>query len=227
MATLEEVLAILKAAARPDRLEGMARYGMSTDQRFGISVPKMRSMAKELGKDHELARTLWRTGSAEARIIAAMIDEPELVTVEQMEEWVRDIDSWDVCDQVCMSLFEKTPFALEKIREWSEREQEFVKRAAFALIACLAFHDRKATDGLFIGFFPLIRHAATDERNYVKKGVSWALRHIGKRSITLNRAALAFARELREVDSRAARWIAAGAIRELESDAVQRRLQKK
>jgi 3-methyladenine DNA glycosylase AlkD len=227
MATPEEALEKLKAAARPDRLEGMARYGMRTERRLGVAVPEMRRIAKELGRDHDLARDLWRTGNAEAQIVAAMIDEPAKVTEEQMEEWVGDIDSWDVCDQVCMNLFEKTPFALDKVGEWAEREEEFVRRAAFALIACIAWHDKEAPDERFVQLFPLIRRAATDERNYVKKAVNWALRHIGKRNAALNREALSLAREIRVIDSRAARWIAADAIRELESDAVQRRLERK
>ncbi len=162
----------------------------------------------------------------EARIVAAMIDEPEKLTEEQMEEWVKDINSWDVCDQVCMNLFEKTPFAWKKILDWSVREEEFVKRAAFALAACLAWHDKEAEDQKFIDLFPVIKNAALDERNFVKKAVNWALRNIGKRNPDLNRAAVKAAGELRLIDSKAARWIASNAVKELESDAVQKRLRK-
>nr|NIS71377.1 DNA alkylation repair protein [Pseudomonadota bacterium] len=162
----------------------------------------------------------------EARILAAMIDRPEEVTEQQMEEWVKDINSWDVCDQVCMNLFERTPFARKKISEWSRREEEFVKRTAFSLIACLAWHDKKAPDQDFIELLPIIKSGATDERNFVKKAVNWALRNIGKRNPGLNRAAIKAAKDIQKMDSKTARWVASGAIRELESEAVQKRLRK-
>jgi 3-methyladenine DNA glycosylase AlkD len=226
MATLDEVLGKLRASARPDQVEGMTRYGMAADSRLGVPVPDMRKIAKETGKDHRLALELWQTGIPEARIVAAMVDEPKELTESQMEDWVKDLNSWDVCDQVCMNLFDKTPLAWRKVVDWSEREEEFVKRAAFSLIACLAWHDKKAEDDRFIRLLPVIQRAATDERNMVKKAVNWALRHIGKRNVHLNQAALAAAREIQQIDSRAARWIASDAIRELESEAVQRKLQK-
>lgn len=226
MTSVEEVLKKLKAKARPDQLEGMARYGMVAERRLGVSVPDMRKIAKEVGKDHELAIDLWKTGIAEARIVSAMIDEPEKVTEDQMEDWVKDISSWDICDQVCMNLFEKTPLVWKKILDWSEREEEFVKRAAFALIACLAWHDKEAEDEEFTRWFPVIKHGATDDRNFVKKAVNWALRNIGKRNLRLNKASIKTAREIQQIDSKAARWIASNAIRELESEAVQRRLRK-
>jgi 3-methyladenine DNA glycosylase AlkD len=226
LALIEEVLTKLKAKARPDQLEGMARYGMTVERRLGVSVPELRAIAKESGKNHKMALELWKTGIADARIIASMIDEPEKLTDEQMEDWVKDFDSWDVCDQVCMNLFEKTPLAWKKIFDWSEREEEFVKRATYSLLACLAWHDKKAEDGEFVKLFPVIKHGASDERNYVKKAVNWALRNIGKRSLNLNKAALAFAREIQQSDSKAGRWIASDAIKELESKAVQKRLKK-
>ena len=226
MAILEDVMRRLKSQARPDQLEGMARYGMAVEQRLGVSIPDLRKLAKELGRDHELALMLWKTGVAEARILAAMIDDPGKVTDEQMEEWVKGIDSWDVCDQVCMNLFEKVPVVWEKIVDWSEREEEFVRRSAFSLIACLAWHDKKTEDEKFIRLFPLILRGATDERNFVKKAVNWALRNIGKRNSSLNKAAISTAEEIQHLDSRAARWIASDAIKELRSEAVQRRLQK-
>lgn len=223
---MEEALKKLKAKARPEQLEGMARYGIVGEQRLGVSVPDMRKIAKELGKNHELALKLWKMGIPDAKIVAAMIDKPEKVTEEQMEKWVKDINSWDVCDQVCMNLFEKTPLAWKKIFDWSEREEEFVKRAAFALIACLAWHDKSADDEKFIKLFPVIERGATDERNFVKKAVSWALRNIGKRNPNLNRAAIEVGKEMRLVDSKAARWISSRVVKELESLAVQRRLKK-
>ena len=224
MASVEEVLEKLKARARPDQLEGMARFAIVGKGRLGVSVPEIRRLAKEIGKDHELALELWKTGIPDARILAGMVGEPDKLTEEQMEDWVRAFDSWDVCDQVCMNLFEKTPLAVKKIHDWSLRDEEFVKRTAYALIACLAWHDKKAEDEKFIALFPVIKQGATDERNFVKKAVNWALRNIGKRNPSLNKAAIKLAKEIRQMDSKAARWIAANAIRELESDAVQKRL---
>lgn len=223
MPSVEKVLEILQTKARLDQLEGMARYGIVGERRLGLSVPDMRKIAKDLGKDHKFALDLWKTGIPDARIVAAMIGEPAQLTEEQMEAWVKDINSWDVCDQVCMNLFEKTPLAQKKIHDWSEREEEFVKRTAFALIACLAWHDKQAKDDQFIQFLPAIKRGATDERNFVKKAVNWALRNIGKRNLKLNQAAIQAAKEIQQMDSKSARWIAADVIRELESEAVQKR----
>ena len=224
MTSVKEVLEKLKARARPDQLEGMARFAIVGKGRLGVSVPEMRRLAKEMGKDHELALELWKTGIPDARILAGMVGEPDKLTEKQMDDWVLDFDSWDVCDQVCMNLFEKTPLAVKKIHDWSLRDEEFVKRTAYALIACLAWHDKKAEDEKFIALFPVIKQGATDERNFVKKAVNWALRNIGKRNPSLNKAAIKLAKEIRQMDSKAARWIASDAIRELESDAVQKRL---
>ena len=226
MASVEEVLERLKSMARPDQLEGMAKYGIVVERRLGVSIPNLRRMAKELGQDHKLALELWKTGIAEARLVAAMTDDPEKLTEGQMEDWVKGINSWDVCDQVCMNLFEKVPLAWKKIIDWSEREEEFVKRAAFALMACLAWHDKKAKDEKFIELFPVIIGGATDERNFVKKAVNWALRNIGKKNLNLNKAAINTAREIQQIDSKAARWIASDTIRELESEAVRIRLKR-
>jgi 3-methyladenine DNA glycosylase AlkD len=226
MSSVEQVTEQLQALARPDQLEGMARYGMAVEKRLGISIPQLRKLAKGIGADHALALALWETGIAEARIVAAMVDIPEEVTEAQMEGWVADLDSWDVCDQVCMNLFDKTPLAWGKVREWSEREEEFVKRAAFALLACLAWHDKGATDEQFIALLPLIMREATDGRNYVKKAVSWALRHIGKRNPRLNEIALEVARQLQGMDDKTARWIGTDAVRDLTSDATRKRLAK-
>ena len=226
MASIADILDRLKAKANPDNLEGMARFGMAVEKRLGVSVPEMRRIAKETGQDHKLAVKLWKTSLAEARIVASMIAVPEELTETDMEAWVKDINSWDVCDQVCMNLFEKTPLARQKIIEWSDREEEFVKRAAFALIACLAWHDKQATDKEFIEFLPVIKRGASDERNFVKKAVNWALRDIGKRNSRLNKAAIKTAKEIQRLDSKAARWIAADALRELEGEEAQKRLQK-
>ncbi len=226
MASASEILKQLNSKGSQANLEGMARFGITVEKRFGISVTDLRRIAKEIEKDHKLAVDLWKSGIADARILASMIAVPEKMTSEEMDAWVLGFDSWDVCDQVCMNLFDKTRFARQKISEWSNREEEYVKRAAFALIACLAVHDKQAADEDFIGFLKVIRHAAIDERNYVKKAVNWALRNIGKRNAGLNNAAIETAKEIQQIGSKAARWIAANAIRELESAAVQKRLQK-
>jgi 3-methyladenine DNA glycosylase AlkD len=224
MASVKDVLDKLQSKAQPEQLKGMAKYGMTVEQRLGVSVPDMRKLAKEIGRDHKLALDLWRTGIAEARIVAAMVGDPDKLTEEQMEDWVKGINSWDVCDQMCMNLFEKNQLAWKKIVDWSEREEEFVKRTAFSLIACLAWHDKKASDEKFIELFPIIIREATDERNFVKKAVNWALRNIGKRNLNLNEAAINTAKEIQRLDSKAARWIASDAIRELESESIQKRL---
>ena len=226
MASVKDVLDKLQSKAQPEQLKGMAKYGITVERRLGVSVPDMRKLAKEIGRDHKLALDLWRTGIAEARIVAAMVGDPDKLTEEQMEDWVKGINSWDVCDQVCMNLFEKNQLAWKKIVDWSEREEEFVKRTAFSLIACLAWHDKKASDEKFIELLPVIIRGATDERNFVKKAVNWALRNIGKRNLNLNRAAVNAAKEIQRLNSKAARWIASDAIRELESEAVQSRLRR-
>jgi 3-methyladenine DNA glycosylase AlkD len=227
MASVNDVLKRLKAKAKPDQLEGMARYGMTVERRLGVAVPEMRKMAKDIGKDHQLAMKLWKTGIPDAMMVASMVDVPEEVTEEQMEEWVKDFNSWDVCDQVCMNLFEKTPLAWKKARDWSTREEEFVKRAAFSLIACLAWHNKEAPDETFINLVPVIKKETTDERNFVKKAVNWALRNIGKRNAKLHGIALEAAKEIKNMDSKSAKWIASDAIRDLTSDATKRRLKKK
>jgi len=223
MASVKDVLDKLQSKAQPEQLKGMAKYGMTVEQRLGVSVPDMRKLAKEIGKDHKLALDLWRTGIAEARIVAAMVGDPAKLTDEQMEDWVKGINSWDVCDQVCMNLFEKNQLAWKKIIDWSEREEEFVKRTAFSLIACLAWHDKKASDEKFIELLPVIIRGATDERNFVKKAVNWALRNIGKRNLNLNEAAINTAKEIQRLDSKAARWVASDTLRELESESIQKR----
>jgi 3-methyladenine DNA glycosylase AlkD len=182
-------------------------------------------MAREIGRDHELAEDLWAAGVHEARILAALVDEPGRVTKTQMERWAADFDSWDVCDQVCMNLFDKTPYAYEKALAWSTRRAEFVKRAGFALMASLAVHDKKAGAGQFSPFLEAIVRQSADERNFVKKAVNWALRQIGKRSHGLNRKAIAAAERIAGIDSKAARWIARDALRELTSDKVRERIE--
>jgi 3-methyladenine DNA glycosylase AlkD len=204
----------------------MARYGMKTENRLGMQIPEIRRIAKETGKNHELAMELWQTGIAEARILAGMVAEPEKLTEQQMDVMVNGIDSWDIGDQTCMNLFEKTPHAWKKITEWSQREEEFVKRTACGLIAVLAWHDKTAPDNQFTQLFPVIEHGAQDPRKPVQKAVSWALRNIGKRNPTLNQKAIQLAQKIRQTNTKPAKWIASDVTRELTSEAVQNRLQK-
>jgi 3-methyladenine DNA glycosylase AlkD len=222
--SLEEILSQLNALASEHDREGMARFGIRTDKALGISVANLRKIGRAVGKDHELALRLWDTGIHEARILASIVDVPSAVTEEQMERWVADFDSWDLCDQCCGNVFDKTPYAYQKAHEWSAREAEFEKRAGFALMAYIAWHDQKAPDEPFLEFLPDIVRESGDARNFVKKAVNWALRAIGKRSIALNEAAIATAREIEALGTRPARWIATDALRELTSEAVQSRL---
>jgi 3-methyladenine DNA glycosylase AlkD len=213
--TAGEVVAALRAQADPKNVAGMARYGISATGTLGVPVTEIRRLARQIGRNHELAEELWATGIHEARILATIVEEPARVTRGQMNRWARDFDSWDVCDQACQNLFRYTPFAWEKAAEWAGAKGEFVRRAAFALIAGLAVKAKEAPDEDFEALLPLIAAAATDERNLVKKAVNWALRGIGKRNPRLRRAAMATAEEIRAMDSRAARWIASDALREL------------
>ena len=223
----ESILKELKALSNPKTVEGMARFGINPKDTYGVSIPDLRKIAKEIGTNHNLAQQLWSSGIHEARILASMIDDSPTVTDAQMDDWVKDFDSWDVCDQCCNNLFDKTEFAYQKVVEWSVREEEFVKRAGFVLIACLSVHDKKAEDEEFLKFLPIIKRDAVDNRNFVKKAVNWALRNIGKRNPNLNKKAIETAKEIQQMDSRSAKWIASDAIRELTSNAVQERLQKK
>ena len=220
----DDVLEKLRSLSKPGSLKGMSRFGIETKTALGVSVPDIRALAKELGKDHVLAGDLWASGIHEARILAPMVDDPKKVTETQMEEWVEAFDSWDVCDQCCSNLFDKLPLARKKAVEWSERDQEFVKRAGFVLMAALAVHDKSAPDGDFLRFLPIIKRESGDERNFVKKAVNWALRQIGKRNLALNKAAIKTAKEIRAAPRGPGRWIASDALRELESKPVQDRL---
>jgi len=224
---IKEVIKRLKALSNPKAVEGMARFGINPHNTYGISIPNLKKLAKENGKDHKLALELWETGIHEARIMAGFTDDYKQVTEQQMEKWVSDFDSWDTCDQVCSYLFDKTPYAYPKAYEWSKREEEFVKRAGFVLMACLAVHGKKAPDEKLEALLPVIKREAADERNYVKKAVNWALRQIGKRNLYLNGKAIKTAEEIQKIDSKSARWIAADALRELKSEAVQKKLEEK
>src|SRR6266699_2164842 len=214
--TSEQIIADLKLHANTQAIEGMAKFGIRPAQALGISIPTLRKMAKEIGRNHALALALWDSRIHEARILASMIDEPRLVSAQQMEEWVNDFDAWDVCDQVCGNLFDKTPYASQMATEWCQQEKEFVRRAGFVMMAELAVHDKQAQDEAFLQFFPLIKHYAGDERNFVKKAVNWALRQIGKRNSHLRTLALACAYEIQDMDSKTAHRVANDALRELQ-----------
>ena len=224
MKEADEILRKLKSISNSKAIEGMARFGINSKNTYGVSIPNIRKMSREAGANHELAQELWKSGVHEARILACMVDDPEMVTEKQLESWVLDFDSWDVCDQCCSNLFDKTEFAHEKAVELSRRKEEFVKRTGFVLMAALAVHDKGARDEEFLKFLPIIKREAGDERNFVKKAVNWALRQIGKRNQTLNKAAVKTANEILEIDSRSAKWIASDALRELTSHAVRKKL---
>ena len=217
----------LKSHANPTNVEGMRQYGIHVENALGVSMPMIRGMAKTLGRDHQLAQLVWASGLHEARILAGLIDEPEKVTFAQMESWIKEVDSWDVCDQLCSNLFDKTIYAYQAARKWSKKHQVFVKRAGYVLMAVLAVHDKKAGDGPFLEFLTFVREGSDDDRNFVKKSVNWALRQIGKRNLKLNEAAIATARLIEENPSTSAHWIAKDALRELTNDATLERLRKK
>jgi len=221
------VIRQLRSMGDPRRVAGMARYGINPNKTLGVPMPRLRELAKVVGIDHKLAQSLWKSGMHEVRILASLIADPATISEKQIDLWVRAFDSWDVCDQCCMNLFEKTPFAYKMCYEWHSSEVEFVKRAGFVMMARLAVSDKQAADSEFEKFLPMIIKEATDSRNYVKKAVNWALRQIGKRSADLNAAAIRAAEEIRKIDSKSARWIASDALRELRSSAVQNRLESK
>lgn len=199
----------------------MARFGIDISKAYGVKIPEIRKIAKFYRYNHGLALELWSTNIHEARILATLIDKPDLVSTEQMDEWVSDFYSWDLCDQCCMNLFVFTPFVFDKITAWSQKEAEFEKRAAFALLASAAVHRKEENDNTFINYLPLIEKAAVDERNFVKKAVNWALRQIGKRNRNLHKYALQAAEKLAENEkSKSSRWIGKNALRELKTKFV-------
>jgi 3-methyladenine DNA glycosylase AlkD len=222
-----EILERLRALSNPENVKGMARFGINPENTLGVSMPRIREIAGEAGKCHAVALELWESGIHEARILASLVEIPALMKDEQVEQWVSDIDSWDVCDQLCMNLLRKTSLAFEKAEAWCSRAREFERRAGFSLIATLAVHEKKKGDEEFVRFLALIKKAAADERNFVKKSVNWALRQIGKRTVSLNEKAVALAEDLTGMDSKSARWIGKDALRELRSEAVKTRLLNK
>jgi 3-methyladenine DNA glycosylase AlkD len=211
----------LRSQANLDNVAGMQRYGINSQGTLGISMPVVRRVARTIGVDHLLALQLWDSGLHEARILAGLIADPAQLSEVQMESWAADFDSWDVCDQVCSNLFDRTPLALRKTVEWSRREEPFVKRAGFVIMAALAVHDKRMPDAQFEAFLILIEGSALDDRNYVKKAVNWALRGIGKRNVRLNKLAIECAERIYAQDSRSAHWVAGDALRELRSVKIQ------
>ncbi len=223
---VKQIVDRLRSMGDPKAVEGMARFGIQSSNSFGVSVPKLRALARTVGRDHLLAMRLWETGLHDARLLATMVDDPDEVTIDQMDKWVRDFDSWDVVDGSCGNLFDKTPFAVAKAKDWCKREEEFVKRAGFVLMAELAVHDKEAKDKVFLDFLPVVIGGASDSRNFVKKAVNWSLRQIGKRNLKLNKAAVSTALKIQKIDSGAAKWIASDALRELKSPQVLKRLRE-
>ena len=225
--TCREILRELKSQGSEANRAGMARYGIQTAAAVGVSVTAVRKLARRVGRDHDLAVQLWDSGIHEARILATLTAEPARLTGRQVDRWVADVDSWDLCDLLCNNLLWKADYAWAKALQYSRRRGEFAKRAGFALMACLAVHDKQAGDERFLGLLEIIERAAGDERNFVKKAVNWALRQIGKRNRRLNQAAVRSARRIGGQDSRSARWIASDALRELTADETRRRLRAK
>lgn len=221
---LEEALKRLRDAGSQQNRAGMARFGIETEKAFGVPMPDIRTLAKEIEPDHGLAEALWQSGFHEARILAALVDRPKWVTPGQMDRWTADFNSWDVCDQVCGNLWDRTPWCGEKILQWASDEREFVRRAAFATIAWRAVHDKKADDSAFLPYLNLIETASGDKRNFVRKAVNWALRQIGKRSAQLHPHALAMSQKLAASKDATARWIGKDAVKELESEKLKERL---
>ncbi len=225
--TCAQILAELKRLGEKRNVDGMARYGIVAKSVYGVSKSKLDGLARRIGRTHKLALELWDSGVHDGRILAGMIDEPHKVTAAQMDRWVRDFDNWDICDGSCCHLFSFTKPAWTRAIAWTKRNPEFEKRAGFALIAYLAYRDKNATDSQYKKVLPLLLREAGDDRNFVRKAVNWALRNIGKRNLSLNRAAIRAALRMRKLNSRSARWIAADALRELKSDAVRSRLRRK
>jgi 3-methyladenine DNA glycosylase AlkD len=223
---IDRIIAQLKKLGNPRAIPGMAKFGITPEQTFGVKVPHLRAIAKKYPKDHNLALALWTINNRETRILASMIDDPKLLTENQMESWATEFDYWEICDQVCMNLFEKHLLAWQKAVAWSNHSNPGKKRAAFVLMARLAVSDKRAPDEQFKPFFPLIVRESTDDNNLVEKAVNWALRQIGKRNLALNKQAIRICEDIQKIDARSAHWIAMDALRELQSDAVQKRLRK-
>ncbi|MCL2115018.1 MAG: DNA alkylation repair protein [Methanobrevibacter sp.] len=224
---VEDIIKKLEKLSKPEEVEGMKRFGINPENTYGIRMPVLKKIANEYKNNHELATDLWKINTRETRIIASLVDDPKMVTPEQMDEWVDEFTYWELCDQCCINLFRKTDYAYDKVYEWSKSEKEFVKRAGFSLIAVLAVHDKKTNDKIFMDLLKLTKREAIDERNFVKKAVNWALRQIGKRNKNLNKQAIATGEEIEKIHSKSAKWIAKDALKELTSEKVKIAIAKK
>jgi 3-methyladenine DNA glycosylase AlkD len=213
----QDIIKAIKSQYNKKNIEGLARFGINPHNTYGASIPFLRELAKKIGKDHELAERLWDSDIHEARMLAGMVDVPTLVTSSQMDKWTSQFNSWDVCDQMCSNLYDKTRFAYQKAFKWPEDKREYVKRAGYVMMAVLAVHDKFASDKTFEKFYPLILKGVSDERNFVKKAVNWAIRQIGKRDPKLRKSAIKLSKKILKIDSKSARWIASDALRELTS----------
>lgn len=222
---LQEIINRLESISNPGNIEGMARFGITPEKTYAVKIPELRKIAKEAGKNHDLALKLWELDFRETKILACMIDDPKMVSSKQLNEWASEFDYWEICDQCCMNLFRKTVFAYDKIFEWGEDEDEFVKRAAFSLLAVMAVHDKMQPDERFEDYFPLLISASTDNRNFVKKAVNWAIRSIGKKNSNLNKKSIELAEEILALNTKSSKWIANNALKELKSENVRKKLE--
>jgi 3-methyladenine DNA glycosylase AlkD len=220
LSTLKEILAEMRTLANPAARESMARFGIQAENVIGLSVPQIRLIARRTSRSQPVAEQLWDTGIHDARILASLVADPNVISPETMDKWAQETDSWDICDACCGNLFDRTPHAWRKIRQWAPDEREFVRRAAFATLATIAVHDKKAPDHLFMTALPLIEKYAFDDRNFARKGLNWALRNIGKRNPVLRKAAIACAERVRDQNSKASRWIGTDALRELKTSLI-------
>lgn len=221
---LQEIIDRLELLSMPENIEGMARFGITPEKTYAIKIPELRKIAKEIGKNHDMALKLWKLDFRETKILACMIDDPKLVSSKQLDDWVLEFDYWEICDQCCMNLFRKTSFAYDKIYEWGKHEDEFVKRAAFSLLAVMAVHDKMQPDEKFEQYFPLIISASSDNRNFVKKAVNWALRSIGKKNRKLNASSIELAEKILDLNTKSSKWIATNALKELKSEKIRKKL---
>ena len=222
--TVQEVVAWLKRTGSPKAAAGLARYGLPTDNAYGIPVGTLRAQAKKIGTDHQLAMKVWKTGSLDAQILASFLGDPQQLTLAQMNAWCRDFDNWGTVDTACFALFDRSPLAWKVVAPWCKQKGEFQKRAGFVMMACLAAHDKTASDAAFLKFLPMIERGASDDRNFVKKGVSWALRHLGHRNAALHAATLKTATKLSKSEDATERWVGKDALRDLTRPAVVRKV---
>ena len=220
----EEIIKKFESLRNEENIRGQERFGIKSSKSYGIRMPEIRKIAKEVGHNHNIAVQLWNQGYHESKILAFMVEEKDKFTEEQLDSWIKDFDSWDVVDQACINFLRHVDFAINKIPEWAESDEEFIKRTAFSLIAVLAVHEKEESDDYFRKYYPLIKDASCDNRNFVKKSVNWAIRQIGKRNLVLNREAIDLSNEILENNCKASRWIGKNALKELQSEKVQSKL---